>query len=96
MKAKKFMILGFDGAMPEHFNRFLHEGHMPNIARLIKKGTYSRALPAPPVDSPTNWVTIVTGAWPGTHGITSFTIHLPGDPLDVGRSTVGLDSTKTL
>jgi predicted AlkP superfamily phosphohydrolase/phosphomutase len=94
MKAKKFMILGFDGAMPEHFNRFLHEGHMPNIARLIKKGTYSRALPAPPVDSPTNWVTIATGAWPGTHGITSFTIHLPGDPLDVGRSTVGLDSTK--
>ncbi len=93
MKAKRFMVLGFDGAMPEHFRRFLREGCMPNVARLVEGGVYSRALPAPPVDSPTNWVTIATGAWPGTHGITSFTTHLPGDPLDVGRSTVGLDST---
>lgn len=93
MKAKKLLLLGFDGAMPEHFEKFLNEGVMPNISKLIKNGVYSRALPVPPVDSPTNWVTIATGAWPGTHCITSFTTHLPGDPLDVGRSTVGLDST---
>jgi len=94
MKAKRLMILGFDGAMHEHLEKFLHESVMPNIAKLIKNGTYSRALPVPPVDTPTNWTTIVTGAWPGTHGITSFTTHFPGDPLDVGRSTVDLDSTK--
>jgi len=94
MAAKRLMILGFDGAMPEHLEKFVSEGVMPNVARLMKNGTYSRALPVPPVDTPTNWVTIVTGAWPGTHGITSFTVHFPGEPLDVGRTTVGLDSTK--
>ena len=83
------MILGFDGAMPEHLERFIGEGLMPNIAALISNGAYARALPCPPVDTPTNWTTIATGAWPGTHGITSFTVHLPGEPLDVGHQSVG-------
>jgi predicted AlkP superfamily phosphohydrolase/phosphomutase len=35
-------------------------------------------LPSPPCDTPTNWTTIATGAWTGTHGSTGFNIRLPG------------------
>jgi len=93
MKAKRLMILGFDGAMPEHLEKFIDEGVMPNMAELMRNGSYAPALPCPPVDTPTNWTTIVTGAWPGTHGITSFTGHTPGDPLDIGFRTDGPQAT---
>ena len=93
MKARRLMILGFDGAMPEHLEKFVAEGVMPNVAELMKNGAYARALSCPPVDTPTNWTTIVTGAWPGTHGITSFTGHTPGERLDVGFDTSGPQAT---
>jgi len=93
MKAKRLMILGFDGAMPEHLETFVAEGVMPNVAAPMKRGATARALPCPPVDTPTNWTSIVTGAWPGTHGITSFTGHTPGEPLDVGFDTSGPQAT---
>ena len=35
-----------------------------------------------------NWTTIVTGAWTGTHGMTSFYAHIPGKPLNEGVSTL--------
>ncbi|GAF90532.1 unnamed protein product, partial [marine sediment metagenome] len=91
--ATKFMLIGLDGAMPEMLEKFRDEGNIPHMARLMKEGSFMKALPCPPVDTPTNWVTIVTGAWPGTHGITSFTVHFPGESLDVGHSTVDLDAT---
>jgi predicted AlkP superfamily phosphohydrolase/phosphomutase len=53
----------------------------------MREGMYARALSAPPCDTPTNWTTIATGAWPGTHGIVSFNVHLPGEPLDVTHPT---------
>lgn len=93
-KAERLILIGLDGAMPEMVERFCKEGGTPNTANLIREGVFAEALPCPPVDTPTNWVTIVTGAWPGTHGITSFTAHFPGDPLDVGHSTVDLNSTE--
>jgi predicted AlkP superfamily phosphohydrolase/phosphomutase len=49
---------------------------------LLHDGVYSESLPVLPCDTPTNWCTLATGAWPATHGITSFHIHLPGDPLN--------------
>jgi predicted AlkP superfamily phosphohydrolase/phosphomutase len=83
-KAERLIFLGFDGAIPGFLNKFLAEGKLPNIDRLVKGGFYTEAFPCPPCDTPTNWTTLVTGAWPGTHGITSFHTHLPGEPLSEG------------
>ncbi|MHC4985506.1 MAG: alkaline phosphatase family protein [Planctomycetota bacterium] len=93
MTAKRLMIIGFDGAMPEHLAKFVAKGIMPNVSALMARGAAARALPCTPADTPTNWTTIVTGAWPGTHGITSFTGHTPGEPLDVGFATSGAEAT---
>jgi len=80
--AKKLILIGFDGANPPFIEKFTREGRLPNMSRLIREGVYSESLPVMPCDTPTNWCTIVTGAWTGTHGVTSFHIHLPGEPLN--------------
>ena len=81
-RAKKLLMIGLDGFMMELIKKFVAEGVMPNMAKLMKEGSYSKALPSMPVDTPTNWTTIATGADTAIHGKTSFFVHLPGRSLD--------------
>lgn len=80
--SKKLVMIGFDGGNWPFLERFMKEGRLPNFSKLMKHGSYSESLPVMPCDTPTNWCTLVTGAWSGTHGVTSFHIHLPGEPLN--------------
>lgn len=68
---------------------------MPNLKKLADRGAYSEALPSIPVDTPTNWTTIASGAEPATHGILSFTAHRAGEPLDVGERDAGRNKQST-
>jgi predicted AlkP superfamily phosphohydrolase/phosphomutase len=77
MKAR-LLFLGLDGANLGFVERFVGEGVLPNIKALMEGGGLRELLPSPPCDTPTNWTSLVTGAWTGTHGITSFETHLPG------------------
>ena len=43
---------------------------MPNLLRLKRRGVFIKVLPVLPTHTPTSWITISTGAWLGTHGIT--------------------------
>ena len=82
-RPKKLMLFGIDSAPPELTMKFAEEGALPNIEKIIKRGVFfDNALPTYPTLTPTNWTTIVTGATPGTHGITDFMVHHPGEPLD--------------
>lgn len=100
-KASKVIVIGIDGAIPEFVRKFAAEGLLPNMQRLMNKGAFSELLSAAQPDTPTNWTTIATGAWPGTHGINSFGFHIEGEPFDqvydMGNNlfpTVGNVSTK--
>jgi predicted AlkP superfamily phosphohydrolase/phosphomutase len=78
------MIIGFDGAFPKIVDRMATEGKLPVMASLMRRGVFADHCLVPfPTITPPNWTTIATGAWPGTHGITDFCVHNPGDPLDV-------------
>jgi len=80
--AKKVMIIGYDAPITKSLLKYMKEGVMPNLARLVKQGVWADHCLVPhPTITPPNWTTIVTGAWPGTHGITCFNAHRPGDPL---------------
>lgn len=82
-KVEKVMIIGVDAACPELVQRFISEGKLCNIANLAKRGAFATNCLVPfPTLTPPNWTSIVTGAWPGTHGITDFTVHHPGDSLE--------------
>ena len=83
-KDAKLLLIGLDGAMPDLVRKFSDEGTLPHLHQLIEGGSFLEVLPSPPCDTPTNWTTIVTGAWTGTHGATGFGVHLPGDTYNDG------------
>ncbi|MBN2565721.1 MAG: alkaline phosphatase family protein, partial [Candidatus Eisenbacteria bacterium] len=74
----RLLFLGLDGANLDFVQRFIDEGVLPNIKDIAERGCFQELLPCAPCDTPTNWTSLVTGAYPGTHGITSFETHLPG------------------
>jgi len=81
----KTILIGLDAAVSSLVEKYLAEGKMPNLNKLIRRGTYTRARSLFPGVTPINWATVATGAYPGTHGITDFTVLDPHDPLDDGR-----------
>ena len=82
-KPEKVVIIGLDAPIPERVYKYAVEGKLPNLKKLIERGVYAENCLVPhPTITPPNWTTIVTGAWPGTHGITCFNMHKPGMPLD--------------
>jgi predicted AlkP superfamily phosphohydrolase/phosphomutase len=76
------IVIGIDGLMPEMVEKFTAEGQIPHVARLIERGVYSPMLSSPPVDTPTNWTSLATGAWTGTHGINTFGVHFDGERFE--------------
>lgn len=85
--AKRAMVIGLDGVSPVLLTRLIREGIMPNMVKLIRRGTFAEALaPLPGLTHP-NWVSIATGAWPTTHGVTCHTAHHKGEPLDIVHNT---------
>ena len=82
-RPQKVMIIGFDAPIPKTVKRLIKAGKLPNLAKLCKRGVWGENCLVPhPTITPPNWTTIVTGAWQGTHGVTCFHVHKPGDPLD--------------
>ncbi len=89
----KIMILGVDAPIVPRVLKYVDEGVMPNLKSLIDGGVLARNCLVPfPTITPPNWATIVTGAWPGTHGVTCFHVHKPGDPLT--ETHPGFDSSE--
>lgn len=69
------MVIGLDGMDPDLTKRFVEEGKMPNVKRLIEQGAQREnlhLLGAMPTITPAQWTTLATGAYPETHGITDF------------------------
>jgi len=87
-RANRLILIGLDCILSHFIEKFSEEGIIPFTAKLISEGVFGEALPSPPCDTPTNWTTIVTGAWTGSHGMTSFYAHIPGKPLNEGIRTL--------
>ncbi len=83
-RVKKVMIIGLDAPLTATVYNYAKDGKLPIIKKLIEEGVYAKncLVPYPTITS-SNWTAIATGAWPGTHGITGYSVHIPGDPLDV-------------
>jgi predicted AlkP superfamily phosphohydrolase/phosphomutase len=85
-KAKKVLMLGLDGADPVLIDKYIKEGKLPNLKKVIENGattgdcSMQGVLPA---ITPPNWASLATGTWPDSHGITCFWNHTLGNPLDM-------------
>jgi predicted AlkP superfamily phosphohydrolase/phosphomutase len=78
----KLVVLGLDAAIPRLIKEFVAEGVMPNTAKLMHQGTSASVVTTFPPLTAAAWAAITTGAGPGTAGIPSLMVHLPGEPLD--------------
>jgi len=81
---RKLLLIGVDQAIPYLLKKFMEEGILPNISQLLENGVYTEGYSCPPCDTPTNWTTIATGATTAVHGATSFYLHIPGEPFELG------------
>lgn len=76
-------------ADPEVFDvfRWAEEGRLPHIAALMARGSYGYSVPTFPSHTPTNFATLLTGAYPEVHGVADGPMHIEGRPLS--RPSVG-------
>jgi len=75
--AARTLIIGLDGGTWDLIHPFQKAGHLPNLARLMKRGAWGPLRSTiPPMTFPA-WSTFMTGTNPGKHGIFDFTVHEP-------------------
>lgn len=70
----KVLLLGIDGMDPGLVRKWTADGSMPNLAKLIERGTMTEIDCVVGTSSPVVWTTVATGVPPDEHGITGFRI----------------------
>jgi predicted AlkP superfamily phosphohydrolase/phosphomutase len=68
----RVIVIGFDGLDPEILDDLKAKGKLPNLSRLIEKGSYRRMRSTCPPISPVAWSSFSTGVNPGKHNIFDF------------------------
>lgn len=74
------IVVGIDSVSMKLLERFAAEGCLPHVTELTARGAALHAMACLPAYTPTNWATLATGAWPGTHGAGLWHDIAPGDP----------------
>ena len=71
-------------ADPDTFNifRWAAEGKLPNIKRMMERGSYGFCKPAFPSHTPANFACLFTGSYPETHGVNDGPMRTEGSPLN--------------
>ncbi len=72
VSGSKVIVLGFDGADPGLLRQWMDEGHLPHLAELSRRGTFSSLGTTNPPESPVAWASFATGNNPGKTGIFDF------------------------
>lgn len=85
--SRKVAIIGWDGASWAVIDPLLHEGRLPNLKRLLERGSRGVLVATPPFFSPTLWTTLATGFGPREHGVTGFELPGPRGERNVLAST---------
>lgn len=68
----RVVIVGLDAATMTLIDKYVAEGVLPNIGRMIKKGAAGELLSTPNMHSASSWTSIITGRNPGKHGLFVF------------------------
>jgi predicted AlkP superfamily phosphohydrolase/phosphomutase len=74
----RVIVLGFDGVDDVLTRKWMEEGHLPNLSRLAKMGSYRALDVTNPAQSPVSWAAFATGTNPGKTGIFDFLKRPPG------------------
>ncbi len=58
------------------------DGKLPNIKKMMDEGAWGYSMPAFPSHTPSNFATLMTGAYPERHGVADGPMRVEGFPLD--------------
>jgi predicted AlkP superfamily phosphohydrolase/phosphomutase len=73
------VMIGWDGATFDLLTPYVEQGLLPNLAKMMAKGSARRLRSIIPPISPAAWASIMTGMNPGKHGIMDFQEFNPSD-----------------
>lgn len=73
------VMIGWDGATFDLLTPYAEQGLLPNLAKMLAKGSARRLRSIIPPISPAAWASIMTGMNPGKHGILDFQEFNPSD-----------------
>jgi len=82
MKPIRLMFIGLDSLSLRLVERFAKAGRLPVLSEFMRTGAACDLLSALPPYTPTNWATLCTGAWTGTHGAGNWDSRKVADPPD--------------
>jgi predicted AlkP superfamily phosphohydrolase/phosphomutase len=68
----RVLIIGIDGATLDLVQPWAEAGHLPNLHRLMREGSYGPLRSVLPVLSSAAWASFMTGTNPGKHGVFDF------------------------
>lgn len=71
------IVVGWDGATFDIIKPLVDRGLMPNVARLMRDGSWGRLESTIPPLTPVAWTSISTGVNPGKHGIYDIMVYRP-------------------
>ncbi len=74
------ILLGLDGGTFTLLHRWIQDGFLPNLAKIMEQGTWGELASTIPATTPPAWSTCVTGKNPGKHGIYDFRESFLRDP----------------
>lgn len=69
---QRVLVIGLDGATWSTLEGWISDGHLPNLARLRRDGSWGNLTSVIPFVSPVAWPSFMTGNQPGRHGIYGF------------------------
>ena len=72
MNSNKMIVIGIDGGTFDVILPMIDQGQLPVLASLIKNGVRGELQSTIPTNTGPAWVSMMTGANPGKHGIFFF------------------------
>ena len=75
---KRVIVLAFDGAAHGLTQKFIDEGHLPNLKALSEQGSFTRLETTNPSESAVSWSSFGRGLNPGNTNLHGFVSRKPG------------------
>lgn len=85
MTRRRTILFGIDGAPWHLVDRFVSQGAMPNMKKLLEEGVKGTLLSTFPTETMAAWTSIFTGVNPGKHGMPDFRLRLDGK-IEIAQS----------
>lgn len=80
-KGPKVFVLGLDGTPYSLLTKMLKEGRLPNLAKIVNRGSLLKINSVVPTLSPVAWACFMTGKNPGKHNIFGY-VERALDPFE--------------